>query len=137
MTVNYASAAFDDFDGKDLEEGDYVEVEGLSFNADDQLVADSVEYKDNNPYDDGDEGGEFEVEGYLQVAEDNSLMLNDVEIILANDVTYEYGTAQDLVDGVKIEVEGSLNANRQLVVDEVKFKVESSAEVKAPIDGAP
>jgi hypothetical protein len=137
MIVNYASASFDDFEGRDIEEGDYVEVEGDSFNTDDELVATSVEYKDNNPFDDGDEGDEFEVEGYLSVVDGSPIMLNDFEIVLADNVTYEYGSSDDLIDGARVEVEGTLNAASQLVVNEVKFKVESDIEIKAPIEGLP
>ena len=137
MTVNYASASFDDFDGRDIAEADYVEVEGQSFNADDELVATSVEYKDNNPYDDGDEGNEFEAEGYLSVVDGSVFMLNDFEIVLADDVTFEYGSEEALVDGAKVEVEGALNAAGQLVVNEVKFKIESEIEITAPLDALP
>ena len=137
MTVNYASASFDDFDGRDIAEADYVEVEGQSFNSDDELVATSVEYKDNNPYDDGDEGNEFEAEGYLSVVDGSPLILNDFEIVLADDVTFEYGSEEDLIDGAKVEVEGTINATGQLVVNEVKFKIESDIEIKAPLDALP
>ena len=137
MTVNYASAAFEDFGSRDIEEGDYVEVEGDSFNVDEELVATSVEYKDNNPYDDGDEGDEFEVEGFLSVVDGNPLMLNDFTITLADNVEYEYGTSEDLVDGAKVEVEGTINAAGELVVNEVKFKIESDIEIKAPLDAIP
>ena len=137
MTVNYASASFDDFDGRDIAEADYVEVEGQSFNSDDELVATSVEYKDNNPYDDGDEGNEFEAEGYLSVVDGSPLILNDFEIVLADDVTFEYGSEEDLIDGAKVEVEGTINATGQLVENEVKFKIESDIEIKAPLNALP
>lgn len=137
LTVNFAGASFDDFEGKDLEDGDYVEIEGESSNSDDELVATSVEYKDNNPFDDGEEGDEFEVEGYLSIVDGNLLMLNDFEIVLADNVEYEHGSADDLVDGAKVEVEGMLNADGQLIVSEVKFKIGSSIEIEAPLDGAP
>lgn len=137
LVVDFSGASFDDFEGKNLEEGDYVEVEGESFGPDGELIAISVEYKDNNPYDDGDEGDEFELEGYLSVAEDGTLTVNDVVIILAERVQFERGSSDDLVDGARIEVEGMLDANGALLVDEVKFKFESEIELKAALDDAP
>lgn len=137
MTVDYSAASFDDFDGKTLADGDYVEVEGDAFGADDELLATSVEYKDNNPFDDGDEGDEFEVEGYLAVIDGSPLTLNGFEIVLAANVDYERGSEDDLIDGAKVEVEGSINAAGQLVVDEVKFKVASDSEITASLDSLP
>ena len=65
------------------------------------------------------------------------MILNDFEIVLADDVTFEYGSEEDLIDGAKVEVEGTINATGQLVVNEVKFKIESDIEIKAPLDALP
>ncbi|MEQ9450235.1 MAG: DUF5666 domain-containing protein [Pseudomonadales bacterium] len=137
LRVDYALATFEDFGEQMIANGDQVEVEGQGFNADGALIADKVEYEDNNPYDDGEEGDEFEIEGYLSIAEDGSASVNGTPIVLASDATFEQGTADDFVDGARVEVEGYLDENGSLLVDEVSFDIESSIEIKAMLDAAP
>ncbi len=134
LMVDYSGASFDDFNGKTLADGDYVEVEGNGFGGAGELVATSVEFKDHNPYDDGDEGQQFEIEGLITSFDGNTLVVGDVTFLLGPDVTFEHGSVLSFGENVKVEVEGELDALGNLVVHEIEFKIETNIEVEAPVD---
>lgn len=133
LTVDYSSATLDDFNGKEISNGDYVEVAGTTF-ASGELIATRIEYEDNNPYDE-ESGDEFEIEGILAIDPDGSLSVNGTRFTLAPEVTYQYGNDSDLVDGRRVELEGRVRASGSLEVYEVKFRLASTVELTAPLNG--
>lgn len=130
LVVDYTSAVFEDFGVSTIADGDRVHVHGSGFGANGELLATTVEYKDNP----GSDGDEYELEGFITaVNADGSFVVNDVTVTLGANVTYEHGTATSIAVDARVEVEGELDAAGNLVADHIEFKLESTIKVEAPI----
>ena len=137
LTVDYSAATLSGFPGgRDPEDGDIVEVEGpvSGFDADaGTLAATEVELEDL--FDDADEGDELEIEGFITAFNDaTDFSVGPVRVTTDVGTEYENGTVDDLAEGVRIEVEGELDASGVLVADEIEFVVESDSFVAGNVD---
>lgn len=104
-----------------LNDGDFVEVEGDSFDAG-TLIATKVELEDDgiSGADDGDDG---EVEGYITAfSSATNFSVAGVPVTTNGQTVYEDGVAGDLALNVKVEVEGEVNASGVLVARKVELK---------------
>lgn len=104
-----------------LADGDFVEVEGDSFDGT-TLIATKVEIEDRgiSGADDGDDG---EVEGYVSdFVSATSFKVAGVPVTTNGQTDFEDGVAGDLANNVKVEVEGEVNANGVLVARKLEFK---------------
>ena len=108
------SALDDDIEDGELSNGWFVEVEG-EVQADGSLLASKIEREDDRWYDDDEREGEFEIEGIIQAVDTdstpNSVTINGVVIPMAD------ASALVSLVGVKVEIEGSFNAEGRLEID--------------------
>ncbi len=139
LQVNYAGAVVDDnFPGgtQAISNGDPVEVKGSPANFDDSgvtatLNASEVEYK--GAVLDGNAGDHFEIEGFISdfssPTEFNvrvgSLV---IPVTTTENTIYEGGSADDLGNILKVEVEGELNNSD--VLQATKVEIESSTDIR-------
>lgn len=124
LTVNYAAAELSGFDGNALANGLYVEVEGVFDIGSGVLTASSVE---NAVISDTDVG-EIEVEGFVtSVISSTSFVLGDVTVQTDLLTDFEGGAADEITQGMFLEVEGALE-NGILMATEVKFDDEIRIE---------
>lgn len=120
LTVDY----LDVINPPALDDGDFVEVEGDSFDAG-TLIATKVELEDDgiSGADDGDDG---EVEGYITTfSSATNFSVAGVPVTTNGQTTYEDGAFDPIAANnvnVKVEVEGEVNASGVLVARKVEFK---------------
>lgn len=145
LQVNYANALIDDnFPGgtTTISEGDPVEVEGLPADFDDSgampvLGASKVEYKGDVLG--GNEGDHYEVDGFIRdfvSAADFNLNVGTVVIPVTatSSTVYEGGSAADLANNLKIEVEGELDAEGVLNATKIEIKTSTNIRVTGQVD---
>ncbi len=131
LTVDYGSAVLEDFSGGTLQNEDFVEVKGSSFdNGTTTLTATSVENKGQN----FDDDLEVEVESFVTALTSNGFTLltpsGPIEVVVDAATEYFGGTLADIMVGTKVEVEGNIT-NGQLMADKVKIKDNVRIEVAA------
>jgi hypothetical protein len=144
LLVNYASAlSIDNFPGGVINDGDPVEAEGPPANFDDSgmtpvLTASKVEYKGNVL--DGNEGDHFEVDGFITdfvSITQFSIRVGSLVIPVTTDpnlTTYEGGTAGDLADNLKIEVEGEDDGTGTILATKIEIKSSTNIRVTGLVD---
>ncbi|MGZ8274196.1 MAG: DUF5666 domain-containing protein, partial [Burkholderiaceae bacterium] len=124
ITVNYAGAAFGPAGSSEgsLRNGTVVEIRGTL--AGNVFTATQVDFEDLK--DDGfrattDE--EQEVEGFVSgfTAHPGSFLVNGRTVATTSNTRFEDGSSGDLVNNVKVEVEGIVNAQGVLVASKVEF----------------
>ena len=104
-----------------LRDGVRVEVEGY-LNASGVLVAREIEFDDDDYYDDDDDRDEIEIEGWVtRFVSITDFQVAGRPVTTDGRTRFEYGSAGNLRDGVRVEVEGSLNASGVLVAREIEF----------------
>jgi hypothetical protein len=125
ITVSYARAAFGPAGAGEssLRSGTVVEVRGTL--AGNVLTATQVDFEDLE--DDSLRGRadeEQEVEGFVSgfTAHPGSFLVNGRSVTTTSSTRFEDGTAGDLVNNVKVEVEGIVNAQGVLVASKVEFR---------------
>ena len=103
-----------------MEDGLNVEVDLMMVG--NEYHATEIEIEDDYGDEHG-EGHEIEIEGIVSgdLGQDGTFMINGETVMLGANVEYEYGlTAADIVDGAHLEVEGYLNSDGMLIVNEVE-----------------
>ena len=139
LQVNYANAVVDDnFPGgtQTISNGDPVEVKGLPANFDDSgvtatLGASKVEYK--GAVFDGNAGDHYEVEGFISgFASPTQFNVRIGSVVVpvttTDNTVYEGGSAADLGNILKVEVEGELNSSD--VLQATKIEIKSSTDIR-------
>jgi len=132
LTISYANAGLPEFGQDGPMEGDYASVKGRNFNNAGMLIATRVKKEDDNP---GEEGDEAEIEGVItEFTSAESFSIGGISVITTADTEFEDGNASDLGLGVRVEVEGTFNAEGVLVADEVEIEIQSNVEVRASVE---
>ena len=133
LRVDYSTATLEDFGSSSLVAGQLVEVKGTSFLADGALRATRVEREDEDFA--GASGDSSEVEGLVtRFGSATDFDVAGQRIITNGSTVYLNGTATDLKLNVKVEVEGTLDANGALVAAKVVFKRQSTARLAGPVE---
>ncbi|MDH4003459.1 MAG: DUF5666 domain-containing protein, partial [Gammaproteobacteria bacterium] len=146
LQVNYGSAIVDDnFPGgtQTISDGDPVEVKGLTANFDDSgtppvLGASKVDYRGGVLA--GNEGDHYEVDGFIDnFVSETDFDLNVGTLVIPVTTTpgttvYEGGSAADLADNLKIEVEGELDADGILNATKIEIKTSTNIRVTGQVD---
>jgi hypothetical protein len=145
LQVDYSSAVIDDnFPGgsTNISDGDPVEVKGLPADFDDSgampiLGASKVDYRGGVLG--GSEGDHYEVEGFISdfsSASQFNLRVGSVVIpVTTTDSTvYEGGSAADLGNNLKVEVEGDLNSSEVLQATKIEIKSSTNVRVVGLVD---
>ena len=146
LQVDYSSAVVDDNfpgGGTTISEGDPVEVKGLPADFDDSgatavLGASKVDYQGNVLA--GGEGDHYEVEGFITgfVSESEFFVRVGTRVIpvttTPGSTTYEGGSATDLGDNLKVEVEGELDAEGVIGASNIEIKTATNIRVAGLVD---
>lgn len=133
LTVDYATATFEDFGDTGLREGDLVEVEGREFLADGALRATSVEREDGGIR--GVSGSAAEIEGYVtRFVSPADFDVAGQRVTTTSAAVYENGTSAELRLDARVEAEGRLDANGVLVAGKIEFKLQPSLRIAAAIE---
>lgn len=128
LLVDYrtAPAQIKDASGGILADGLFVEVKSRTAPSGTPLtlVASEVEVKDRFWDSLGREGDHVEIEGFVTEfsSTDQPFQVNGVSVQTMAATRYEHGTSGDIVNGVRLEVEGSLDADGVLVAVKVEFE---------------
>jgi hypothetical protein len=132
LVVDYSAAMLNDFNGGTIADGDLVEVKGVNF-AGGVLDATEVEFKgaDLVP----DEGDRVEIEGFItRFADATDFDVSGFPVMTNGSTFFEGGSAADLGLNIKVEVEGTVDANGVLVATEVDIRRASAVRLLALID---
>ncbi|MEM6709911.1 MAG: DUF5666 domain-containing protein [Pseudomonadota bacterium] len=103
---------------------------------DDELDDDFDDESDGDDFDDAfsGEGADLDVEGLISaVNADGSFVLEGFVVRLTDDTEFEYGDVASLAPGARVEVEGELNANGELIAEEIEF-ADNEARVAGTIE---
>lgn len=119
QSVSYAGASISPA-GFALANGSYVEVEGQVSNG--VLVARKVESEDD--FDDAANGTAAEIEGLIRevAADRSSIRIDSTLVRLSSSTVYSNGTANDLVTGIEVEVEGVIAADGVIDARKVELR---------------
>jgi hypothetical protein len=131
LLVDYGSAQPEHLPSGGLTNGLFVEVKSTQPPSSGTIVASEVEVKSSFSDSLGEEGDHVEIEGF--VTEFNSLSdfkVNGVPIRTNATTQYEHGLSSAVANGVRLEVEGTLDADGVLVAVKVEFE-DSSGEDSA------
>ncbi|VAW74277.1 hypothetical protein MNBD_GAMMA15-1809 [hydrothermal vent metagenome] len=134
MPVSYAGAMIDN--DVALADGLYVEVKSVAgIDGTGTLVASKVELEDDGVKGhQGDEDEDFEIKGVISTAYDGTSFGMDGTVVLVTDNTgLDDGNTGDLIVGAMVEVEGTFNADGQLVADEIGFENEGDTELESTV----
>lgn len=133
LVVDYATAVLEDFGSAGIAVGDLVEFKGTSYLADGALKADRVEKEDGD--DDAHSGDASEIEGYVTSFDSpTSFAVEGQPVTTTSSTTFVNGSSSDLGPDVKVEVEGSFNAEGVLVAKKVAFHRESALKLTGAVD---
>ncbi|MDH3642645.1 MAG: DUF5666 domain-containing protein [Gammaproteobacteria bacterium] len=134
LMIDATTAAFEDF-ATDIANGDFVEVEGTAFDGTGALLAERVELEELSATAGADEGTQFEIEGLItSFTNATDFAVGGVPVITNQATEFENGTELDLVLNIRVEVEGSVDANGAVVADEVEFKLDSDLVIEALVE---
>jgi len=111
-----------------LVEGQYVSVQGKGFGSG-LMTADRIQLRDRISYPDA---SLVELEGYVSGFVSVSNFIVDGQRVDASAAIFRNGVAGDLIDGAKLEVEGTMTAG-VLVASKLIFRLEANAQIVAPI----
>lgn len=132
LVVDYSSATLQRFPTGAPANGDLVEVKGGTLGAGGELIARQVELEDE---DDGEAGDRAELEGPItRFVSATDFDVTGKPVTTTANTTYRNGSASDLALDVKVEAEGSIDANGILVATKIEFKRRGDARIAAPVD---
>jgi hypothetical protein len=131
QAIDFSGAALEDFGAALLADGDQVEVKGRVLGAEGELIASKVEFEG----DELSENDEVEVEGIISsIDAAGDFEILGVIVSTTSATQFFGGTADDLALNVKVEVEGTIDAQDILVAGKVKFKHQEDTRFEAVVD---
>jgi hypothetical protein len=135
LSVDYMTALIDDdFGANGPQNGDFVEVKGSSLNASGALIASELDFEGNNDQI-GDDGVDAEIHGLItEFQSASSFSVAGIPVVTNSGTIFEFGSTSDLALNVRVEVEGTFNANGVLVADKVKFENEANVRITSTLD---
>ncbi|NNF61716.1 MAG: hypothetical protein HKN06_10380 [Gammaproteobacteria bacterium] len=138
LVVDYSGATLEEFPDGQIEDGMRVEAEGTMFGAAGELIASTVEFEEDDflSGDDDDDGDtEIEIEGLItRFVSATDFDVSGFPVTTDDSTEYENGSASDLAEDVRIEVEGVRDEAGVLVAEEVSFRPVAEIEIEAPVD---
>ena len=133
LVVDFSSAQLDNFPGGTPENGQIVEAKGTVISANGELIATRVEFKGNdfNPAN----GAQVEIEGFItRFVSPQDFDVAGISVTTTTATTFIGGVAGDLGLNIKVEVEGTVNANGVLVASEVDIRRTNKVRATALVD---
>jgi len=132
LLVDYSAATLTDFPNGVLSNGDLIEAKGTQLGTNGELLATSVEFEDDDPAEDA----EVEIEGLItRFVSATDFDVSNLPVTTNGQTVFEGGTAADLALNVKIEAEGSIDAQGVLVAEKIEFKRATDTRIEALVDG--
>ncbi len=134
LSVSYAGALVDS--DVTLADGLYVEVKSVAgIDGAGALVASKVELEDGGEKGHrGKENEELEMEGIISSAYDGTAFsVNGTSVVVTDATEFDGGTTSALLLGAKVEVEGTFDAQGQLIATKVGFEDEGDTEVTGTV----
>lgn len=124
LAVNFSSAVIKDLPGGILSDGLYVEVKSdEGFNSNGELIASKVGAEDHDISE--VEWKEIEIEGLVTdvtgLDSASRFAVNGQAVQITQETRFEDGSITNIVPDVRLEVEGTLNAEGVLMAREIKF----------------
>jgi len=131
--VDYSQSMLEGFPGGTISNGDRVRVIGASFGSAGEIVASAVAYRGSRiAIADGEDG---DIEGLItEFAGPQSFRLAGFAVLTTVQTEFSGGAAGDLANNVRIEAEGSFDADGTLVADKIEFREEGEARIEATVD---
>lgn len=132
LVVDYTSASVDNFTGGQPKNGDVIEAKGTVTAG--VLMATRIER--HRAEDDAPRAGDRgELEGLVtRFVSATDFDVNGKPVTTNASTVYEGGVVTDLALNVKVEVEGTADANGVVVATKVQFKRQGSARIAARVD---
>ena len=132
LVIHNSSTRFEYGNANDLAVGRRVEVEG-SGTTSGTIAAREIEFEDRDYYDDGDYYNDnddndyyddyYEIEGRItSIVDSQSFLLGSTLVIHNSSTRFEYGNANDLAVGRRVEVEGSRTSSGTVIAREIEFE---------------
>ncbi len=135
LRVAYSGATLEDFGGEAIADGDLVEAEGSTFGDDGELLATSVERKDDDLSDNDLDDAEIEIEGLVtRFVSATDFDVSGFAATTDGGTVYEDGTAADLALNVLVEIDGTIDANGRILADEIDFEQEGRIRIDATVE---
>ncbi len=134
LVVDYSSAILDDFPGGVISDGDFVEAKGNSLSPTGELLASKVEFETLGIA--GAPDAHVEVEGLItRFVSAQDFDVAGIPVITDSATAFTGGVAGDLGLNIKVEVEGTLDANSNVILaDKVEIRRAKIIRVTALID---
>jgi mono/diheme cytochrome c family protein len=133
LVVDYSTAVLEGFGSAGIAAGDLVELKGTSYLADGALKAVRVQKEDGD--DEAQSGDESEIEGYVTSFDSPaSFAVEGQKVTTTANTTFVNGSSSDLGPDVKVEVEGTFDANGVLVASKVSFRHESALKLTGAVE---
>ncbi len=133
LVVDYSAAVVEGFGTAGIAVGDLVEFKGRSYLPDGALKADRVKKEDGD--DEAHSGDDSEIEGYVTSFDSPaSFAVEGQPVTTTSSTTFVNGASSDLGPDVKVEVEGSFNAQGVLVAKKVVFHRASTLKLTGAVD---
>lgn len=133
LVVDFSAAQLRDFDSGSIAEGDRVEAKGDNRGPNGELLATSVEFKGGVIS--GDSGDRLEVEGFIsRFVSPTDFDVATQAVTTDGQTVFTGGVAADLGLNVKVEVEGTLDANDVLVATKVDIRRAKVVRITADVD---
>lgn len=135
LVVGYSSADFVGFE-QDIANGDLVEVEGSQL-AGSILKADRIELESELFLSSADSGTVAEISGIItSFTSASEFSIGADSIVTDSNTRFEDGSSGDLASGVRVEVEGRVTSDGELLAEEIEFRTESTIEIQAFVEEA-
>lgn len=133
LTVDYSAAVLNNFDTNQLVQGQYVEVRSQKNIVDLVMSADVVVAKTQGIS--GEQGDEVLLQGIITKVDSIAVFeINGTRVLITSNTLIENGVASDLVAGVRLVVEGTLNAQGILQAREIELIPEDPHSLESYIE---
>lgn len=132
LVIDFSSALLIDLPDGRLTNGSLVEVESTEERVGETLIASRVEGQEFDPTNFG--GLRAEIEGVVtDFVSQSEFEVKGISVRTDENTSFENGTAADLAPDVKLEVEGTVDANGVLRADEIEFDLDATVEIDADV----
>ncbi len=130
LTIDFSQAQFSNITENTLIPGLFLEVKGSDFGPNNELIASSIELEDNELS--LEDNLSLEVEGIITDFDSLSNFTVGNTLIDGRNAIIENGSSADLVNGIKVEVEGVI-VSGELQANKIKIKQANTVRITAPI----
>ena len=133
LVVDFSGAMLDDFNNGQIANGDFVEAKGTTLGGAGELIATRVELESVLPG--GGNGDYIEIEGFItRFVSAQDFDVAGVPVSTNASTVFEGGVAADLGLNVKVEAEGSLDANGTIIAEKIDIRRSKAVRVTATAD---